>query len=68
MQTAASHTNRKCAYVPCNCDVVSTERFCSDHCEEHAKAPREESGSLAHTGACGCGHPSCGTPAAGARA
>ncbi len=66
MQTSSSMTNHKCAHAPCNCDVGPTERFCSDHCEEHSKAPREESTSNTRSGTCGCGHPDCGTPVEGA--
>jgi hypothetical protein len=43
-----------CGHDGCRCQVADDERFCSDHCREHA-------GDAAHAGghACECGHPAC---------
>lgn len=62
MQTSSLMTNHKCAHGPCGCDVGPAERYCSDHCEDHGRAPRED-GAVGHSaGACGCGHPECDSP------
>ena len=41
----------RCEHVGCTCETEPSDRFCSDHCREHA-------GDAGHgVGACGCGHP-----------
>jgi hypothetical protein len=59
MQTASAAGGRKCAHMACNCMVSTTEQFCSDHCETHSMAHKQDS---ADVGGCGCGHDECGEP------
>ncbi len=66
MEESSRFTNHKCAHAPCNCTVAPAERYCSDHCESHAGAPREDAG-MSH-GTCACGHPECGEPSRDVRA
>jgi hypothetical protein len=68
METASTLTNHKCAHGPCGCNVGPAERYCSDHCEAHAQAPREDGTAGLAPGACGCGHPECSEPDKDARA
>jgi hypothetical protein len=68
METASTLTNHKCAHGPCGCNVGPAERYCSDHCEAHAPAPREDGTAGLAPGACGCGHPECSEPDKDARA
>jgi hypothetical protein len=42
-----------CAHQGCLCLVDGGERFCSDHCREHA----DDGGHAEHR--CECGHPAC---------
>ena len=64
MQTSSSAGSRKCAHVPCNCMVAATEQFCSDHCETHSRAHKQDG---AGTEGCGCGHDECSEPPRDAR-
>jgi hypothetical protein len=41
----------KCAHEPCNCNVASGEKYCSDFCKD--------AGSNEVEIACDCGHPAC---------
>ena len=58
MQTSAAEGTRKCAHAPCNCVVPPAERYCSDHCESHGHAHKQDGAP----GGCGCGHAECGEP------
>jgi hypothetical protein len=44
----------KCGHEACRCTVEGDDRFCSEHCRDHAAAP---TGHGEH--ACECGHPAC---------
>jgi hypothetical protein len=68
METASTLTNHKCAHGPCGCNGGPAERYCSDPCEAHAQAPREDGTAGLAPGACGCGHPECSEPDKDARA
>jgi hypothetical protein len=46
---------RRCAHSACKCSVRPGQKYCSKHCEEHAKKNDPEGKVL-----CGCGHPECG--------
>ena len=46
---------QRCAHSACKCSVPPGQKYCSRHCEEHAKKNDPEAKVL-----CGCGHPECG--------
>lgn len=46
-------STRKCAYEECQCQVPSTEEYCSDCCSDADDVAEVEI-------QCDCGHPSCG--------
>jgi hypothetical protein len=58
MQTSASLGTRKCAYTPCHCMVPPAEHYCSDHCESHVHAHKQDGG----LSGCACGHAECEEP------
>jgi hypothetical protein len=45
-------SRHKCAYEQCQCQISSTQEYCSDYCEA---ADDVEEGELQ----CDCTHPSC---------
>ena len=45
---------QRCAHSACKCSVPPGQKYCSKHCEEHAKMNDPEGKVL-----CGCGHPEC---------
>ena len=47
--------SQRCAHKPCKCAPPEGEKYCSKHCEEHAKKGDPEGKVM-----CGCGHPECG--------
>ena len=47
----ANQKMKKCAHIPCLCDVQNGQEYCGDICRE---AGREEVEI-----ACQCGHPAC---------
>lgn len=47
----ASDQSKKCAHIPCVCNVPSGQKFCSDSCEDGGSEEVEI--------ACECGHPAC---------
>ena len=53
--------SQRCAHKPCKCSTAEGEKYCSQHCEEHAKKGDPEGKVM-----CGCGHPECGGTEAGA--
>lgn len=46
---------QRCAHSACKCTVSEGQKYCSRHCEEHAKMNDPEGKVM-----CGCGHPECG--------
>ena len=46
---------RRCGHSACKCKVTEGQKYCSKHCEEHAKMNDPEGKVM-----CGCGHPECG--------
>ena len=51
----------RCGHATCKCSVPEGKRYCSTHCEEHAKKHDPEGKVM-----CGCGHPECGSTEAAA--
>ena len=47
----ANQETKKCAYVPCLCDVASGEEFCSETCRDAGRDNVKI--------ACQCDHPLC---------
>ena len=46
-----SEENKKCAHVPCECDVKPGQKYCGQACENAGEKDVEI--------ACECGHPAC---------
>lgn len=49
----------KCQHVGCDCDVEAGQWYCSDYCNEQAKAEGADSDQDADDVHCQCGHPEC---------
>ena len=49
-----STSQPRCGHAGCLCSVPAQMKFCSDYCEQQARAPSAAQGSH-----CGCAHAPC---------
>ena len=59
MQSDAHETKYTCQHVGCNCEVEAGQWYCSDYCNEQAKAEGADSDQAGGDNHCECGHAQC---------